>query len=168
MLAEPSNDTLATAPVDTLNLGSIGGDTPALLMKPAGALYAEMGLPATGIPGLAKWRDRDRQISGWDNTPESRQFFDETVQLDNREPLKPSWHQVVGVRMASETIASGLPFFLFDGVGLGKTLQSVGVMLLRRHLLDLQRQGKALPPAYGTFMLPCVASVMPASCNALI
>lgn len=48
----------------------------------------------------------------------------------DRTSLRPHWHQLVGILKMLNDIWQGKPIMLMDGVGLGKTLQVVGVMAL--------------------------------------
>ncbi|KAG9077291.1 hypothetical protein FRC06_008994, partial [Ceratobasidium sp. 370] len=67
-------------------------------------------------------------------------------------PLKPRWHQLVGCgKMLSgfftqEPGGEPQPTMLCDEVGVGKTLQIIGVISMLAHIIELQRAGKKLPP----------------------
>ncbi|KAI0085376.1 hypothetical protein BDY19DRAFT_856640, partial [Irpex rosettiformis] len=63
--------------------------------------------------------------------------------------LKLSWHQTVGVHAASVCMTRRSPFFLFDAVGIGKTPQSAGTVLMRPWLRSFFDSNKKLPPAFG-------------------
>jgi hypothetical protein len=54
----------------------------------------------------------------------------------NTAPLKPEWHQLVGIAALLQRIFTDYSVLLMDEVGLGKTLQSYGVMAL---LVDYRR-----------------------------
>ncbi|KAG8689469.1 hypothetical protein FRC11_002417, partial [Ceratobasidium sp. 423] len=69
-----------------------------------------------------------------------------------KERIDPRRHQYVGVaatllRMFVDEVGSpGLPTLLCDDVGLGKTLQIIGVISMLVHIIELQSRNEPLPP----------------------
>jgi hypothetical protein len=69
-----------------------------------------------------------------------------------KEKICPKWHQLVGTAVMLERMFTdrpricGDPSMLCDDVGLGKTLQIIGTISMLVHIIELQKQGRPLPP----------------------
>ena len=114
-------------------------------------IYASLGFPESKIMGLALHRDMYRAYGRWEDTSEAKEFW-ENPPADRLEEIKLSWHQAVGVHFASSSMVRKEPFFLFDAVGVGKTAQSAGVVLMRSWLREWSSKHGQLPPAFGEFI----------------
>ena len=69
--------------------------------------------------------------------------WDDTLNANALVPLALQWHQWVGVACALVRIFKGLPVFLMDDVGLGKTFQAIAVMAWLEYLrLRKAKSGK--------------------------
>ncbi|KAK7682069.1 hypothetical protein QCA50_014655 [Cerrena zonata] len=57
-------------------------------------------------------------------------LHNEALDDPDRKLLRPHWHQLVGMLKMLDSAFAGGPILLMDGVGLGKTLQVIGVIAL--------------------------------------
>jgi hypothetical protein len=84
--------------------------------------------------------------------PASTVTTDDGTLVEDSPPAKPHWHQLVGTaRMLQGFFTKELgqkpePTLLCDDVGVGKTMQIIGTISMLAHIIELQRQGKTLPP----------------------
>lgn len=63
--------------------------------------------------------------------------------------LRPHWHQLVGMCKMLDCLFEGKPVLLMDGVGLGKTLQVVGVIALLAFYRTVRKDTGSFPGAFG-------------------
>lgn len=110
-----------------------------------------LGFPGETIVGLSEWRDALRAYGRWEDTPEAKEFW-QNPPPDRLEETKLSWHQAVGVHFAASSMLRKEPFFLFDAVGVGKTAQSAGVIIMRPWLREWSLKHGQFPPAFGEFI----------------
>jgi hypothetical protein len=68
----------------------------------------------------------------------------------NGSPLVPRWHQLLGIFKMVKASFAGNPILLMDEVGLGKTLQAVGVIATHAFYREFHTQHKRFPGAFGT------------------
>lgn len=87
-------------------------------------LYTLLGLPAKTIPFFNKFEDPDGLHDIW----EDRAWFKNNQQKCTE--LRPRWHQLIGMYKMLRNIFDNKPTLLMDEVGLGKTIQVVGVISL--------------------------------------
>lgn len=74
------------------------------------------------FPGFNKWIDVVGGTDPWDDSDNDN--------TNGRQLLLPHWHQLIGMVKILDNLFDGKPILLMDGVGLGKTLQVVGVFAL--------------------------------------
>ncbi|KAI5993055.1 hypothetical protein F5J12DRAFT_698839, partial [Pisolithus orientalis] len=55
------------------------------------------------------------------------------------------WHQLIGIYCMLESVFKGKPILLMDGVGLGKTLQVLGVIVCLTYYWYVYMKKKAFP-----------------------
>ena len=72
--------------------------------------------------------------------------------------LRPYWHQWIAAVKMIINMMEGRNVLLMDSVGVGKTLQAVGMMAMYDWLRLWQERYGSLPPAYGTSCARFVAS----------
>ena len=115
-------------------------------------IYKTLGFGEDGILGLAAVRDQYRAYGRWEQTAEAQEFW-ANPPPGRLEAINLTWHQAVGVHFASSSMVRREPFFLFDAVGVGKTAQSAGVILMRPWLREWCSKHTQLPPAFGEFSI---------------
>lgn len=64
--------------------------------------------------------------------------------------LRPHWHQLVGMAKMLDSLFDGKPLLLMDSVGLGKTMQVVGVMALLVYFREYKTHHGVYPGAFST------------------
>lgn len=116
-------------------------------------IYSSLGFVGENILGLAIARDRYREYGRWEQTAEAQEFW-ANPPTNRIQSIALTWHQAVGVHFASSLLVRREPFFLFDAVGVGKTAQSAGVILMRPWLRQYFSKHKQLPPAFGECSIP--------------
>jgi hypothetical protein len=107
-------------------------------------LWARLGITDEKIPLFNEVQDPDGERDPWN--PEWRQWFDDPK---NTMPLEPRWHQLVGMLSIVERLFQGHPVLLMDGVGLGKTMQMVGVIALLAYFREYYAIHSRFPGSFG-------------------
>lgn len=149
MLSTPLDDTLPEPLEEFTDLPQVGSEvTGPYSTLSAEELLTTLGMPGKQIVGMTTERDSARVFNKWETTMESQAFWDHPPP-GRLEATTLSWHQVVGVHAATRQMAQEEPCFLFDGVGIGKTAQGVGVILMRPWLRKYYQTHHNLPPAFG-------------------
>lgn len=95
-----------------------------LAAKSEKELWTLLGLPEEQLPFFQQWADPNSIIDPWSN--EGQAWLNDPDK--GRVPLKPRWHQLVGIFRMLENAFDGKATLLMDGVGLGKTMQAVGTI----------------------------------------
>lgn len=116
-------------------------------------LFGAMGLPGGKIPYLQSFIDREGQETGWDMgfgvmpTLEQLAATHNTGDILNHRYVRftPLWHQLVGVFVMLHNAFEGKPVLLMDGVGLGKTLQSLMVICMLRFYRQYYAERREYP-----------------------
>lgn len=79
-----------------------------------------------------------------------------TENQSNLRPLSPRWHQLVGIVKIVLQAFKGEPLMLMDQVGVGKTLQLVGAIVIFTFFRDFYTENKKFPGGFGKrFRLFC-------------
>ena len=102
------------------------------------------------IWGMNKFQDETACYTPWDKEDEAVHFF--STESPTRTPIQFSWHQIVGVHKILGHMVRKEAVLLLDSVGVGRTLQALGVMMAR-HVWGVK--GK-YPPAFGESDTSCV------------
>lgn len=110
-------------------------------------LWACLGLPDKKLPFFQEFTDPDAIIEPW--TAEGEKWL--ASETSNREPLRPRWHQLVGIYRMLERAFEGKPVLLMDGVGIGKTFQVIGFVACLSFFHWHHKTYKKFPGAFGTF-----------------
>jgi hypothetical protein len=100
------------------------------------------------VPGMAEEWHKTKKFSRWDNDEEARQFWLSDGNSEFKEQLELQWHQTVGVHQGSTLMLKRQPFFLFDAVGMGKTIQGTALLLMRPYLMEYHEKHGHYPPAW--------------------
>lgn len=98
------------------------------------------------IPLMNPTEDIRGVFTHWDNSDEARIFFG--TQGEYLKDIRVAWHQAVGIHKIMTEYMLGRPLLLLDAVGVGKTLQAIGTILMRQWLLWQKKEGKPLPPMF--------------------
>jgi hypothetical protein len=107
-------------------------------------LWRRLGLHKQKLPFFNTLQDRDGVRDPWDE--KNREYF---AQPDNCLSLAPLWHQVVGVLGIVERVFKGNPVLLMDEVGLGKTMQMVGVICVLAYFREYYEKHGRFPGSFG-------------------
>ncbi|THH21443.1 hypothetical protein EUX98_g8376 [Antrodiella citrinella] len=90
-------------------------------------LYAALGLvEGHGIPGMPEVYDTE----GVHNVVDHADWFNNPPPDASIRPIKLRWHQLVGILKMLRNSFEGKPILLMDSVGIGKTLQVIGVIAM--------------------------------------
>lgn len=111
-------------------------------------MWAHLGLEDR-IPGLNDQQDPNGLVDPWT----AGSAWNNLVESNKVVPLFPFWHQVVGIAQLMHQVIRGRPTLLMDGVGVGKTLELVGVIALYAQYYEFFKKNKRFPGAYGTSVL---------------
>lgn len=95
------------------------------------------------LPLFNKWIDPKGMWDPWlDKTPT-------TLDSDKqREPFRAQWHQLVGIYKMLLQAFEGKSTLLMDAVGLGKTLQVVGVIAMLAYYREAKAQTGDYPGGF--------------------
>lgn len=149
MLSEPHEEEVLEAPIDFADLPQLGSEaSDSYYDMTKEHLLKSLGFPGELLVGMSDMRDIYRVYDKWD-TDSAAQTFWKNPPEDRLEPITLTWHQLVGVHCATVSMVKREAFFLFDAVGIGKTAQSAGVVLMRAWLILYQRSHNKLPTALG-------------------
>lgn len=69
--------------------------------------------------------------------------------LDKLRPLSPRWHQLVGILKIVNQGFKGEPLMLMDQVGVGKTLQLIGAIVVLNFFRDFHKKNGKFPGSFG-------------------
>ncbi|KZT17921.1 hypothetical protein NEOLEDRAFT_1081787, partial [Neolentinus lepideus HHB14362 ss-1] len=122
-------------------------------------LWSMLGLSSKRLPFFQEFTDPSGNIDPW--TTEGTQWLKEETKL--REPLRPRWHQLVGILRMLEHLFAGRAVLLMDGVGLGKTLQSLGVITCLVMYQEYHQRHKEYPGCFSDHpsgSIPALANII--------
>ncbi|EGO04149.1 hypothetical protein SERLA73DRAFT_148782 [Serpula lacrymans var. lacrymans S7.3] len=66
-------------------------------------------------------------------------------------PLRPKWHQVVGIVKMMDKVLKGEPLLLMNEVGVGKTMQAVGVIACTAYFRDFYQTHEQFPGMFSKY-----------------
>jgi hypothetical protein len=117
-------------------------------------LWSALGLGDTKVlPFFNTQIDPDNVHHRW--TEEGRAFFDDSKR--SKIPLEPHWHQLGGILKMLELAFSKKPTLLMDEVGVGKTLQVVGIIAMIAYFREFYAFTGSFPGKFSKFSLPSVS-----------
>ncbi|KAF9222840.1 hypothetical protein BS17DRAFT_651418, partial [Gyrodon lividus] len=106
-------------------------------------LWSHLGFK-DAIPFFQEFTDPDAIIKPWSKegvawlaNPESR-----------HEPLRPRWHQLVGILRMLQRAFTGELVLLMDGIGIGKTFQVIGFIACLAYYHAFFETHKKLPGSF--------------------
>lgn len=111
-------------------------------------LYEGLGLKSDRLPLFQEYVDPTSSIDGWSDGGQAWLRDDTNKQ---RERLQVRWHQWVGIYKMIDQYLNGLPVLLMDGVGLGKTIQALGFIVVLNHFHEYHKRMKCFPGKFGEF-----------------
>lgn len=97
------------------------------------------------ILGLNTLQDPNGLVDPWDE-----KAWADLVARNKVTDLFPFWHQVVGIAELITRTLDGKPSLLMDDVGVGKTLQIVGLIAVYAHYFETHKRTGKFPGAFGT------------------
>ncbi|KAM5530103.1 hypothetical protein V8D89_016232 [Ganoderma adspersum] len=95
------------------------------------------------ILGLNTLQDPNGLVDPWDERP-----WADLVARNKVTELFPFWHQVVGIAELITRALNGKPSLLMDDVGVGKTLQIVGLIAVYAHYFETHKRTGKFPGAF--------------------
>jgi hypothetical protein len=110
-------------------------------------LWSMLGLPEKRLPLFNEKIDMHGLHDPWDT--EDKKWFDDPANQGRITPLAPRWHQLVGIYKMLDHAFKGKPILLMDEVGLGKTLQVVGVIAVLAFYRAFHDENGRFPGAFG-------------------
>lgn len=111
-------------------------------------LWSHLGFKDTRmLPFFQEYTDPDGLIDPW--SEEGERWL--TSETNSREPLSPRWHQLIGIYRMLERAFEGEPILLMDGVGIGKTLQVIGLIVCLAFYRRFFEKNGTFPGAFGRF-----------------
>ncbi|KAG2063389.1 hypothetical protein BDR04DRAFT_1163790, partial [Suillus decipiens] len=111
-------------------------------------LWEYLGLPEKRLPFFQRRSDPNAAIDPW--SEEGQQWLDDPT--SPAQSLAPRWHQLVGILRLIDRFLDGKPVMLMDGVGVGKTMQAVGLIACLAHYKEHYRKHGKFP---GKFSQRC-------------
>jgi hypothetical protein len=110
-------------------------------------LWAYLGLKGT-LPFFNERIDVDDGQHFWD----SKEL--EAKILASGKPLKPHWHQLVGIAKMLMNVFEGRPVLLMDDISIDKTLQVVGLIVVLAYYREYYASFGKFPGHFGQPFLP--------------
>ena len=108
-------------------------------------LWHWLGYTDKRIPYFQEYTDPNALIDPW--TDEGIKWL--ASPTSTREPLRPRWHQLVGIFQMLELAFDASPILLMDGVGIGKTFQVVGLIASLAYYQKFYEKTGKFPGAFG-------------------
>jgi hypothetical protein len=110
-------------------------------------LWQQLGLDQSKqLPFFQTYTDPNDVISPW--SEDGQAWLDDA--LNEKSILAPHWHQLVGILRMIDRALLGEPVMLMDGVGIGKTMQAVGVIACLAHYHDYYKMHGMFPGKFCT------------------
>ncbi|KAG1717668.1 P-loop containing nucleoside triphosphate hydrolase protein, partial [Suillus occidentalis] len=104
-------------------------------------LWEHLGLSEKKLPFFQARSDPDAAIDPW--SEEGQQWLDNPTSPTQK--LAPRWHQLVGILRLIDRVLDCEPVMLMDGVGVGKTMQAVGLIACLAHYREHYRKHGKFP-----------------------
>ena len=107
-------------------------------------LWDMLGLAVPKLPNFNTDHDSESIHDRWDKS-EAAWFADKA----NLVPLEPRWHQLVGILKMLHLAFDGKPVLLMDEVGVGKTMQVVGLIAMLAYYREFWDKNQDYPGIFG-------------------
>ena len=112
--------------------------------KTPGELWEMLGFGTIkALPGFNTVEDPDGVVDPWDDE------WEEFAKGPRAVPFGPRWHQLVGMVKLMHHAISGDPLLLMDEVGVGKTMQVIGTVVLYTLFRRYFAKNDCFPGAFG-------------------
>jgi hypothetical protein len=108
-------------------------------------LWEHLGLPEKKLPFFQTRTDPNAAIDPW--SEDGQQWLDNPQ--SPAQNLAPRWHQLVGILRLIDRVLNGEPVMLMDGVGVGKTMQAVGLITCLAQYREHYRKHGKFPGKFG-------------------
>jgi hypothetical protein len=108
-------------------------------------LWEDLGMPEKKLPFFQTRSDPDAAVDPW--SEDGQQWLDNPA--SPAQNLAPRWHQLVGILRLIDRVLDGRPVMLMDGVGVGKTMQAVGLIACLAHYREHYRKHGKFPGKFG-------------------
>ncbi|PSS32203.1 hypothetical protein PHLCEN_2v2030, partial [Hermanssonia centrifuga] len=106
--------------------------------------FAELGITQNSFPSFNQYCDANGCVDPW--SAEWDHFLNDPQSV--KEAIIPRWHQVIGVRKMVDMFFDQSPLLLMDQVGIGKTMQLVGLIAVLAYFIDYHDKHHKFPGAY--------------------
>lgn len=103
-------------------------------------LHELLGLPKEGLPFFNRKEDPMNAHDPW--SEEGQEWLKTSK---DAVAFGPRWHQLVGIAKMTRRMLASQPMFVFDEVGVGKTMQAVGLIALRAYYVHHYQKHGHLP-----------------------
>jgi hypothetical protein len=124
-------------------------------------LWGQLGLEDKRLPFFQEWTDPNALVQPW--TDEGERWLG--AEQNPRELLRPRWHQLVGILRMLQRVFQAQPVMVMDGVGIGKTMQAVGLASCLSYYRQYYARHNRFPGMFGEHR----PSVLPGPCaNSLL
>ncbi|KAG2064532.1 hypothetical protein BDR04DRAFT_1035000 [Suillus decipiens] len=104
-------------------------------------LWEHLGLSEKKLPFFQVLSDPNAAIDLW--SEEGQKWLDNPTSPTQN--LAPRWHQLVGILKLIDRVLDCEPVMLMDGVGVGKTMQAVGLIACLAHYREHYRKHGKFP-----------------------
>ena len=111
-------------------------------------LWQWLGFADKKIPYFQEFTDPNALIDPWSDI--GVKWLADPA--STREPLRPRWHQLVGIYRMLELVFDGSPVLLMDGVGIGKTFQVIGLIASLAYYTKYYEKVGKFPGAFGKWV----------------
>lgn len=118
-------------------------------------LWTHLGLADGVLPGFNTLQDPNGIVDPWQVNE-----WKALVEKGKVTPLEPFWHQIVGIAELADRAIAGKPTLLMDEVGVGKTLQVVGLNSVYAQYHDYYKLNKCFPGNYSKYLTRFNASLL--------
>jgi len=105
----------------------------------------DLGMPEKKLPFFQMRSDPDAAVDSW--SKDGQQWLDNPA--GPAQNLAPRWHQLVGILRLIDRVLDSRPVMLMDGVGVGKTVQAVGLIACLAHYREHYRKHGKFPGKFG-------------------
>ncbi|KAH9949213.1 P-loop containing nucleoside triphosphate hydrolase protein, partial [Amylocystis lapponica] len=106
-------------------------------------LWQYLGTPTKELPFFNVTEDQTASRDPWSTEGEA------FLQTAEARPFGPRWHQLVGILKLVKKMLAREAVLLMDEVGVGKTMQAVGLIAMRAYYREYYAQHKKFPGIFG-------------------
>ncbi|EED80842.1 predicted protein, partial [Postia placenta Mad-698-R] len=111
-------------------------------------VWDRLGLRDKVIPGFATLQDPDGTFDAWTKQGQA------VLKGSKATLLTPRWHQLVGLLKLLDNLFLGKPMLLMDEVGIGKTMQAVGLCAMYDYARQYYVEHECFPGQWAKVKYP--------------